>query len=97
MRSQGIEHNLQSTVTNQLSLGICSPEIVNDILKGQLRISTASFDVMRNLLKDVIDGTIMKISDFSMEKVKSEFLVGLLVTPISLFGYVALRIGVDCY
>jgi len=70
MECQGIESQLQATVAHQLILGICSPEVVNDVSEGRLRICDQHFDVMRTMVKELVDSTIMKINDYSMEKVR---------------------------
>ena len=70
MKSQDIPLDLQQKVFNDLSLAICTPETINDLLGGNLKLILSTFDEVRAKMSTIVHTTIMKINEYSMERVK---------------------------
>ncbi len=74
MKSQGVGEELQQKVFNDLSLSICGAEAINDLLRGRWKVVTMSFSEVRKIMSRIVHSSIMKINEYSMERVSHSVL-----------------------
>jgi len=69
MKSQKVSEELQRRVYNDLSMCICHPTIIQNILKGSLQTLELSLADVRVLMDRIVHSSIMTVNAYSMEKV----------------------------
>jgi len=69
MRSQKVTDELQLKVYNDLTVAICHPTVVQNLIKGSLELLELNLADVRTLMDRIVHSSIMTVNAFSMEKV----------------------------